>query len=364
MRAASNANPTDGNPTNSGGPRQILDPSGALTAPAPMAGEQMVAAHRLMRLTRLLDARLISLSRRDAIGTYPPIEGQEAAAVGSAFALDPARDWIVPSYREQGALLCHGLPLDNLIANYFGKPDAARIPDDVNVLTRQQAIGTQISHAVGLAWGLRLRRTGGVVLAYFGDGASSEGDFHEAANLAGVQRAPVVLFLQNNGWAISVPATRQTAATCFADRGAGYGMPGVQVDGNDVLAVYEATKAAAARARCGDGPTLIEAHTYRLNVHNTADHPRRYRSEEDEVAAREREPLARVRRYLLSANLTDVESLTALDAELTDQIDAAITRVQALPQPNPRAVMEHVYADLPPRLHEQFVTALTQSGGW
>jgi pyruvate dehydrogenase E1 component alpha subunit len=324
----------------------------------------MLAAYRAMRLARLLDGRLMSLSRRDAVGTYPPIEGQEAAAVGSAYALDPARDWIVPSYREQGALLRHGLPLDNLIANYFGKLDAARIPDDVNILTRQQAIGTQISHAVGLAWGLRLRRTGGVVLAYFGDGASSEGDFHEAANLAGVQKAPVVLFLQNNGWAISVPATTQTAAASFADRGPGYGFPGVRVDGNDLLAVYEVTKAAVERARRGGGPTLIEAVTYRLNVHNTADHPRRYRSEEDETAARAREPLARLRRYLLSADLVNEESLAALDAELTEQIDAAITRVQALPRPDPRAVMEHVYEDMPPGLRTQVVTALTQGGGW
>jgi pyruvate dehydrogenase E1 component alpha subunit len=354
----------DDSATTGGEMRQILGPAGLLTAPAPMSGEQMLAAYRAMRLARLLDGRLMSLSRRDAVGTYPPIEGQEAAAVGSAFALDPARDWIVPSYREQGALLRHGLPLDNLVASYFGKLDAARIPDDVNILTRQQAIGTQISHAVGLAWGLRLRRTGGVVLAYFGDGASSEGDFHEAANLAGVQKAPVVLFLQNNGWAISVPTTTQTAAASFADRGPGYGLPGVRVDGNDLLAVYEVTKAAAERARRGGGPTLIEAVTYRLNVHNTADHPRRYRSEEDETAARAREPLARLRRYLLSADLINEESLASLDAELTGQIDAAITRVQALPRPDPRAVMEHVYEDMPPGLRAQVVTALTQGGGW
>jgi pyruvate dehydrogenase E1 component alpha subunit len=346
-----------------GGGRENLDPAGAPAASARLSDEQVVAAYRLMRLTRLLDGRLISLSRRDAIGTYPPTEGQEAAAVGSAFALDPSRDWIVPSYREQGALLCHGLPVDNLIASYFGKLDAARIPDDVNILTRQQAIGAQISHAVGLAWGLRLRRIGGVVLAYFGDGASSEGDFHEAANLAGVVNAPVVLFLQNNGWAISVPAGKQTAATSFADRGAGYGMPGVQVDGNDLFAVHEATQTAVARARQGGGPTLIEARTYRLNVHNTADHPRRYRSETDEAAAREREPLVRLRSYLFSAGLADERSLADLDVELTDQIDAAIARVQALPRPDPRAVMQHVYAKLPPQLHDQIVTALAQNGG-
>ncbi|MEN3270156.1 thiamine pyrophosphate-dependent dehydrogenase E1 component subunit alpha [Pseudonocardia sp.] len=343
---------------------QILDQGGKLRSASPMPADRLSAAYRSMRLAHLLDTRLISLSRRDAIGTYPPIEGQEAAAVGSAFALDPACDWIVPSYREQGALLHHGLPLDNLIANYFGKPDAARIPDGVNILTRQQSIGAQISHAVGIAWGLRLRRTGGVVLAYFGDGASSEGDFHEAANLAGVQKAPVVLFLQNNGWAISVPARTQTAATSFADRAAGYGFPGVRVDGNDVLAVYAVTQQAVERARRGDGPTLIEACTYRLNVHNTADHPRRYRSAEEEESARATEPLARVRAHLISIGLADDDTLAALDAELSEQIDAAIRRVQALPRPSPRSLIEHVFADIPAQAQAQLTDVLSQTDSW
>jgi pyruvate dehydrogenase E1 component alpha subunit len=347
-----------------GPPHQVLTPSGTLRSSAPMTAEQIAAAYRAMRLSHLLDKRLVSLSRRDAIGTYPPIEGQEAAAVGSAFALDPAQDWIVPSYREQGALLQHGLPIDNLIATYFGRLDAARIPDGLNMLTRQQAIGSQISHAVGLAWGLRLRRTGGVVLGYFGDGASSEGDFHEAANLAGVRKAPVVLFLQNNGWAISVPTAMQTAAASLAARGPGYGFPGVRVDGNDLLAVYEVTRDAVARARRGDGPTLIEACTYRLNVHNTADNPRRYRDGAEESAARAVEPLARVRAYLLAAGVLDEEALTEMDAELTGLIDAAVARVQALPRPAPASIAEHVYAELPAGLAAAAASALKQTGSW
>jgi len=232
------------------------------------------------------------------------------------------------------------------------------------MLTRQQAIGSQISHAVGLAWGLRLRRTGGVVLGYFGDGASSEGDFHEAANLAGVRKAPVVLFLQNNGWAISVPTAMQTAAASLAARGPGYGFPGVRVDGNDLLAVYEVTRDAVARARRGDGPTLIEACTYRLNVHNTADNPRRYRDGAEESAARAVEPLARVRAYLLAAGVLDEEALTEMDAELTGLIDAAVARVQALPRPAPASIAEHVYAELPAGLAAAAASALKQTGSW
>jgi pyruvate dehydrogenase E1 component alpha subunit len=326
---------------------RILDSSGRVHGDPPMSFADVVAAFRLLRLTRLLDTRLMSLSRRDAIGTYPPSEGQEAAAIGSAFALDPRRDWIVPSYREQGALLRHGLPLDNLIANYFGKLDAGRIPDDVKMLTRQQAIGAQLPHAAGLAWGLQARQTDSVVLVYFGDGASSEGDFHEAANLAGVRRAPVIFFLQNNGWAISVPTVKQTAAASFADRAAGYGFPGVLVDGNDLFAVYAATKAAVERARRGDGPTLIEARTYRLNVHNTADNPRRYRSEAEEAGARRAEPLIRVLAYLKSTGHIGEGDLEILDGELNAEIDAAVDRVRRLPRPGSDAVLAHVYDTMP-----------------
>jgi pyruvate dehydrogenase E1 component alpha subunit len=262
-------------------------------------------------------------------------------------------DWIVPSYREQAALLQHGLPLDSLVAMYFGRIDAARIPDSVQILTRQQAIAAQLPHAVGLAWGLKLRRQPGVVIVYFGEGASSEGDFHEACNLAGVIRAPIVFFLQNNGWAISTPARSQTAAESLASRGEGYGFPGRVVDGNDLFAVYEVAQEAVARARAGDGPTLIESRTYRMNMHNTADDPKRYRDDNDIERARPFDPIARLRLYLERHASVDQAALEAIDHDVATELEGAISRVQALPRPDREAVFEHVYADLPPTLLTQ-----------
>lgn len=300
-----------------------------------------------MVLTRRFDKRMIGLSRRDVIGTYTPLEGQEASVLGAAMALDPARDWIVPSYREQAALLHHGLSLDALTALYFGRIDAARIPDGLNLLTRQQAVGAQIPHAVGLAWGLALRELSGVVLTYFGEGASSEGDFHEACNFAGVVKAPVVFLLQNNGWAISMPAQGQTAASSFADRAAGYGFPGVVVDGTDLFAVHDAVSEAVERARGGGGPTLIESRCYRLSMHNTADDPRRYRDDAEVSAARERDPITRLRRLLTEGGALDDASFASLEHDVAAEIDAAIDRVQQLPRPPRDAIFEHVFATRP-----------------
>lgn len=314
-----------------------------MTGEALLDDATVLAAFRLMVLARQLDARLIGLSRRDVIGTYTPLEGQEASVLGSALALDRARDWIVPAYREQAALLHHGLPLDTLLATYFGRLDAARIPEDVNLLTRQQAVGAQLPQAVGLAWGLALRGTGGVVLVYFGEGAASEGDFHEACNLAGVVQAPVVFFLQNNGWAISTPARRQTRAQSLEARAEGYGFPGVSVDGNDLFAVYDATHSAVQRARDGSGPTLIESRCYRLNMHNTADNPRRYRDDAEVASARAHDPVARLRAFLESRNAVDDASFAEIERETAAELEASIARVRNLPRPGPEAVFDHVW---------------------
>jgi pyruvate dehydrogenase E1 component alpha subunit len=331
----------------------VLTSDGRLEREPELGITESIAALRLMVLTRQLDRRMVGLSRRDAIGTYPPLEGQEASVLGSALALDPQRDWLVPSYREQAALLQHGLPLDTLIATYFGKVDAARIPDGLRMLPRQQAIGAQLPHAVGLAWGLKLRGDDGVVIVYFGEGASSEGDFHEACNLAGVTRAPVVFFLQNNGWAISTPAEQQSAASSFAARAAGYGFAGAVVDGNDLFAVYETTKEAVERARSGSGPTLIESRCYRMSMHNTADNPRRYRRDEEVETAGRSDPIERLGRYLFARGALDDDAFAALEREAAHELDRAIESVQRLPHPDRDAVFEHVFADLPHTLRRQ-----------
>jgi pyruvate dehydrogenase E1 component alpha subunit len=324
-----------------------------VSSPPELSEEQTVDAFRLMLFSRQFDARMVKLSRLDQIGTYTPLEGQEASVLGSALALDPSQDWIVPSYREQLALLQHGLPLDSLVATYFGRIDAARIPDGLNLFTRQQAIGAQLPQAVGLAWGLKLRGKPGVVIVYFGEGASSEGDFHEACNLAGVTGAPIVFFLQNNQWAISTPVSRQTAAPSFAARAAGYGFSATVVDGNDLFAVHSAALEAVRRARAGGGPTLIESRCYRLSMHNTTDNPRRYRDDAAVKAARREDPLARVEAYLTTRGAIDSGTRSRLEQEAAAEIDEAIARVKSFPRPGREAVFDHVFASRHATLERQ-----------
>ena len=224
-------------------------------APSGLDADVLTSGMRWMILSRRIDTRAIALQRQGRAGVFSPVQGQEAAVVASALAFDPRVDWIVPQYRELPAYLIWGFPLDSFLCNLTGRPLLGRIPDSVNMLPTQVAIAAQLPHAVGLAWGLKLQHKEGVVVTYFGDGASSEGDFHEACNFAGVAKAPVVFFLQNNQWAISTPRKLQSAAHHLADRAAGYGIAGQVVDGNDFLAVYEITKHAVERARSGLGPT-------------------------------------------------------------------------------------------------------------
>src|SRR5919202_484459 len=274
--------------------RSILKPDGTIAEGArPRLDEEfLLEALRLMMLSRAYDEKVIGLQRQGRFGVYSPGLGQEASIVGSSMALDPARDWIVPQYRELVAVVRHGYPLELITATFMGKttPETG-IPEGVKVLPTQVALAAQLPHAAGLAWGLKLQGKDSVVMAYFGDGGSSEGDFHEAMNLAGVQRAPIVFFMQNNQWAISTPRRLQSAAPSFSLRAAGYGFAGVEVDGNDVLAVYDAAVEAVERARSGEGPTLVEAVTYRMSFHNTTDNPKLYLDQQEYDEARKRDPL-------------------------------------------------------------------------
>ena len=206
---------------------------------------------------------------------------------------------------------------------------------------------------MGLAWGLKLQGKDGVVIVYFGDGASSEGDFHEACNLAGVVKAPVIFLLQNNGWAISTPREIQSATTDLASRAPGYGFPGVAVDGNDLLAMYAVTAAAVARARAGDGPTLVEARTYRMWAHTTADDPTRYQNPDVLKRWEKRDPIARVQKYLAARNQWDDETAAAWEAEIAAEIDGAFERAEAYPKPTADAIYDHVFAEPTPALERQ-----------
>ena len=337
------------------GPLRLLEPDGTLAASsvAPMANEQVLRALRFMMLSRAFDAKGISLQRQGRFGTFSPVKGQEASVVGSAFALDPGRDWIVPQYRELPALLHHGLPLEQFILYFNGHPAGGHIPAGVRLLPIQISLAAQLPHAVGLAWGLHLQQIDGVVLTYLGDGASSEGDFHEACNLAGVVKAPVVFFLQNNGWAISTPRSRQSAARTLAGRAPGYGFSGIVVDGNDLLAVYAVTAAAVERARSGLGPTLIESQTYRLGAHNTADDPTRYISQEILNAWSGRDPILRVQRYLAARGCWNDDTGSEVRDDISRTIDQALAAARAVPQPATEDLFKHTYAELTQRQARQ-----------
>lgn len=334
---------------------RVLDPGGKLVGPQSRALSRsgIHEAMRLMLLSRSFDDRLIRLHRMGQAGVYSPVHGQEAAVVGAAMALRPERDWLVPASREQPAMVRHGLPLDRLMAGYMGRLSHARIPDGVNLLPRQSSIATQIPHAVGLAWAHKLRHVQAAVMVFFGEGASSEGDFHEAANLAGVMRVPLVFVLLNNQWAISTPAGKQSASQNLAARAEGYGFSGVAVDGNDLFAMHWVASQAVNRALVGDGPTLIEARTYRMGFHNTSDNPREYRSESEVQQAAQLDPIQRVRAFATARGDWSAEREEVVQRDVTEEVDAAYRTVAELPRPTPAEVFEHVYGELPPRLLDQ-----------
>lgn len=334
---------------------EILQPDGTLVAgeEAPLTDDEVLDAFRWMLLSRTADARIVSLQRQGRMGTISAVLGQEASVVGSSLALDPDRDWIVPMYRELPALVRHGYPLDRYLMYWMGNPAGAQLPEDVKILPIQIALAAQLPHAAGLGWGLKLQGRDEAVITYLGDGGSSEGDAHEAMNLAGVMRAPVVFFLQNNGWAISTPRHLQTAAEAFAYRARGYGFPGVIVDGNDLFAVAKVTREAMQRAHDGEGPTLIESQTYRMGPHNTADDPSRYMHPELLDEWELRDPLARVGRYLTEKGLLDADAQAELQRGIDAEIDAAIESAESFDPPHPDQIYTHVYADPPARLLAQ-----------
>ena len=307
---------------------------------------------RLMIRSRRLDRECWALQRQGELTVYPPFEGQEAAQVGSAFALGP-EDFVFPSFRELATAVVRGVDVVEYLEYHRGTWHGG--PYDP-IATRFAPIcvpvATQIVHAVGWAMGAKLEGSSACSLAYFGDGSASEGDFHEGANLAAVFRAPAILFCQNNGWAISVPSNEQFAAP-IAARAAGYGMPGVRVDGNDVLAVYAVTRDAVDRARAGDGPTLIEAVTYRIGSHSTADDAARYRDEEEVIAWRERDPIDRYRTHLLDAGTIDDTFVRSCDDEAGAWVADVRAELTALGEPPANEMFDHAFADPPPTLLRQ-----------
>lgn len=334
----------------------ILDEDGNLdTALEPeIDDERLTALHRTMLLVRRFDERLLSLQREGKLGTFAPVRGQEASQLGAVATLTES-DWMVPSFRETAAEIWRGTPLDGIFLYNAGYNEGGRVPDGQNDLPIAIPVASQILHAVGIAYGIKYRQQDNVVMTFFGDGATSEGDFHEAMNFAAVLETPTVFVCENNQWAISIPRERQTHSVTLAQKALAYGMPAFQVDGNDLLAVYSACRQAVDRARGGDGPTLIECVTYRMGVHTTADDPTKYREEEEVERWKKRDPLSRFQHYLLTKKLLTTDDVESLEQQIKSEIDAAWKDAteQMARSGDPLHMFEHIYEDLPPYQQEQ-----------
>ena len=323
--------------------------------------DTLLRLYREMVRLRVLDERMMTLQRQGRVGFYGACTGQEAATLASAIVLEPS-DWIFPALRESGAMLLRGFPMVPYLCQVFGNSgDETRgrqMPShmasrSVNQVSWGSCIGTQLPQAVGAAMAAKIKGDRTVIAAYLGDGATSEGDFHVAMNFAGVFKAPVVFICQNNHWAISVPTSRQTASESIAIKAQAYGFPGVKVDGNDAIAVYEAVRAAVERARSGGGPTLVECETYRIGAHSSSDDPTRYRDEREVETWRKRDPIEILRGRLNAMGIWSATDEDALRAKLLEEVNAAIAEAEKKPDPPRESLFDDVYSTLPWSLREQ-----------
>ncbi|BDG60923.1 2-oxoisovalerate dehydrogenase subunit alpha [Caldinitratiruptor microaerophilus] len=320
-----------------------------------LTDERMLEMYYYMLLTRRLDERLWLLQRSGKIPFVISAQGQEGAQVGAAFALEKGVDWVVPYYRDLGTVLVMGMTPREVFLHAFareGDPSSGGRQmahhwshRRWNIVSGSSPVATQVPHAVGIALGARMQGKNIVVLTALGEGSSNQGDFHEALNFAGVHKLPVIVHVQNNEYAISVPLRKQLACQNVADRAAGYGMPGVVVDGTDVLEVYRVFREAVARARRGEGPTLIESKNVRLTAHSSDDDDKTYRPREELEAARRRDPLATTRQYLYEAGLLDEAREKELEDRVRREIDEAAAWAEAQPHPSVESMFRHVYKE-------------------
>lgn len=326
-----------------------------------LSEDLLIKLYSTMILVRLLDDRLLKMQRQGRIGFYLTSLGEEATHVGATFALEQ-KDWVFPCYREPGALFVRGFSPKEYVCQVLGNSGdllkGKQMPNHwsarhLNIASVSSPVGTQIPQAAGFAWGAKLRKDPIVTLVYFGEGATSQGDFHAGANFAGVFQLPVILFCRNNQWAISLPCKQQTASESFAVKAKAYGIEGVRVDGNDILAVYKVTNEAVKKARKGDGATLIEAVTYRVGPHSSSDDPRLYRGENELEEWKNRDPIQRFRRYLEWKGYWNNQKEDELEKLIANQIAKAIEEAEALEPPNPQTLFEDIYADQPWHLQEQ-----------
>lgn len=329
--------------------QQVLDGEGLLVDPnfkEEMTAELAKSLYMKMLRARTFDRKSVNLQRQGRIGTYVPFEGQEASQIGSASALGDG-DWMFPTYRDHGATMTYGQSLFNILLYWKGRYKGGLPPEGKNIFPPAVPIASQILHAIGAAWAEKKKGSDRVSLVYFGDGATSEGDFHEGMNFASVFDVPAVLFNQNNGFAISVPMNRQMKAKTIAQKSLGYDMEGVRIDGNDVFAVYFETKKAVQRARKGGGPTLIEAVTWRYGAHTTSDDPTKYRDNqsENEIRRKTMDPLLRVEQYMLKQEIIDDQWVGKIEREINEEVNQAVEAMEREPAADVNEVFNHVFAE-------------------
>ena len=343
---------------------EILDPMGRVDGDLlpDLDDEKVLELYRNMVTMRAFDDKALKLQRQGRMGTWPPIKGQEAIQASTAMAMAEA-DWLIPSFREQGVMLMRGVPGHLIYAYWVGDERGSCFPEGVRCFPIAVPVGSQWQHGAGVGLSLKLRGERAAAVVFGGDGSTSEGDFHEGLNAAGVFKTNTVFMIQNNQWAISVPLAKQTASETLAQKAHAYGVPGIQVDGNDVFAVYVAVTEALERARSGEGPTLIEAVTYRLGDHTTADDASRYRSEDEVAEWWKKDPILRLRRYLEAKKLWDEKKEELLDEEVHNFVDTQVNALESLePQPL-ESIFEYMYADMPPHLAEQLASLKAEVEG-
>ncbi len=304
--------------------------------------------YEVLTLARTFDHHALSLQREGRMGTYASILGQEASQIGSALALEKS-DWVFPSFREMGVYITMGYPLHMLFQYWGGDERGVKCPDGLNIFPVCVPVGTQTPHAAGAAMAARYKGDKIAVACYFGDGGTSEGDFHESMNMAGVFKLPVVFICQNNQWAISVPRERQTASKTIAQKAVGYGFEGIQVDGNDIFAVYKASKEAVDKARRGDGPTFIECFTYRMSDHTTADDAVRYRTKEEVDEWKGRDPILRLRLFMEKNGLWNEQYQKEVEEKAKAAVDEAVKKAEGIKHPEPKDMFTYTYENLTPR---------------
>ncbi len=317
-----------------------------------LSDEEIKRMYELLVLSRTFDRYALNLHAEGRLGTYASILGQEASQIGSAFALEKT-DWVFPSFREMGVYITMGYPMYMLFQYWSGDERGIKPPDDLNIFPVCVPVGTQIPQAIGAAMGVKYKKDKKAVAAYFGDGGTSKGDFHEGLNMAGVFRLPVVFICQNNQWAISVPREKQSASKTLAQKSFAYGFEGIQVDGNDIFAVYKAAKEALDKAKRGEGPTLIECFTYRMSDHTTADDASRYRTKEEIAVWKPKDPILRLKLFMEKKGLWTEQYQKEVEDKAKAKVDEAVKMEEAIERPHPKDMFMHTYEKLTQRQMRQ-----------